>query len=148
MSEGVPDSGKEAGLTELCQEVSTVAKGSTDILVQQTEALTTLAEGVKAIAGFLQGGGLAQILSGYARSQAVKDILGGLATHDGRNALDARVLQQNATEIVAQVEAVFAKYQEKLEEGAAGEERDPEVKDSENAFKIWLDEKRKSEGEA
>lgn len=147
MSEELPDSGKETGLTELCQEVSTVAKGSTDVLVQQTEALTTLAEGVKAIASFLQGGGLAQILSGYARSQAVKDILGGLATHDGRNALDARVLQQNATEIVAQVEAVFAKYQEKLEEGAAGEERDPEVKDSENAFKIWLDEKRKSEGE-
>lgn len=104
-----------------------------ELEARQTEALATLAEATKSIAAFLTGGGLAQLLSGYARSQAVKDILGGLAAHDGRAALDARVLGQNAVEIVHQVEAVFEKYQERLKDP----NRDPEIKDGERDFKEW-----------
>ncbi|OQB10454.1 MAG: hypothetical protein BWY21_00375 [Parcubacteria group bacterium ADurb.Bin216] len=115
-----------------------VVKEQHALQVRQTEALTTLAEGVKAIAEFLSGGGLNAVLSGYARSQAVQSILGGLATNSGRNALDARVLGQNAIEIVEQVEAVFGKYKERLEER---EQRDPELKDGESDFNKWLKER-------
>lgn len=97
-----------------------------EVAIKQTEALSTLATATKQIADFVTGGGLTQVLSGYARSQAVKDILGGLATHDGRNSLDARVLGQNALEITEAVEAVFKKYAERLAEQGA-EPRDPEI---------------------
>lgn len=97
-----------------------------DVAIKQTEALSVLATATKQIADFVTGGGLTQVLSGYARTQAVKDILGGLATHDGRNSLDARGLGQNALEITEAVEAVFKKYAERLAEGKA-EPREPEI---------------------
>lgn len=87
-----------------------------DLILQQAQALTVLATATKQISDFLVGGGLSAMLSGYARSQAVKDILGGLAAHDGRNSLDARVLGQNALEITEAVEAVFKKYAERMAE--------------------------------
>lgn len=95
-----------------------------EIEVQQTKALTSLAQGINQIAAFITGGGLSEVLSGYARSQAVQSILGGLASHDGRNALDARVLGQNAIEITEQIEQVFQKYQSRL---ASKEKRNPVV---------------------
>lgn len=122
----------------ITKEIAIVAQKN-EIEVQQTKALTSLAEGVNAIAAFLTRGGLTDVLSGYARSQAVKDILGGLAAHDGRNALDSRVLGQNAIEIVHQVEAVFEKYGERLKEKG---KRDPELHDGEAEFKEF-EEKQK-----
>lgn len=92
------------------------ATTSHDLATKQTEALTVLATATNQIANFITGGGLSALLSGYARSQAVKDILGGLAAHDGRNSLDARVLGQNALEITEAVEAVFKKYAERMAE--------------------------------
>ena len=105
-----------------------------ELQVAEVKALTTHAESVKEISTFLNGGGLANILSGYARSQAVKDILGGLAAHDGRKALDARLLDQNALEIVSQVEKVFEKYGQKLE--SKGKE-DPDLHNAENDYVKW-----------
>lgn len=114
-------------LTEIEQKpITLIAKGNRDLEAKQTEALTVLASATKQIADFVTGGGLTAVLSGYARTQAVKDILGGLATHDGRNSLDARVLGQNALEITEAVEAVFKKYAERLAEGKA-EPREPEI---------------------
>jgi hypothetical protein len=116
---------------KMLEEIPEVSK---DLATQQTQALTVLAQSVATIANFLQGGGLTQILNGYAKSQSVKDILGGLAAHDGRNALDARVLGQNAIEIVEQVEKVFDKYHERLQ---SKERRDPEIKDAEKDYAAW-----------
>lgn len=109
-----------------------------EIQIQQAQALSVLAKGVSDIATFLTSGGLTELMSGYARSQAVKDILGGLAAHDGRNALDARVLGQNALEIVEQVEKVFSKYEERL----SSKNRDPELHNAEDAFIKWKEEKK------
>lgn len=111
-----------------------------EIEVAQTEALTTLAQATKEISTFLNGGGLANILSGYARSQAVGGILQGLASHDGRNALDARVIQQNALDMVTQVEKVFEKYGQILE--AKGKE-DPDIHDAENDYVKWANKYKK-----
>lgn len=94
-----------------------------ELTVRNVEALEDLADGVLAISNFVCNGGLTKLLSGYARTQAVKDILGGLAAHSGRSALDGRTLGQNALEIVEQVEAVFRKYDQRLKETG----RDPEV---------------------
>ena len=101
--------------------------------LEQTKALASLAQAATQISNFLTNGGLANILSGYARSQAVKDILGGLATHDGRNALDARLLDQTALEIVTQVEKVFEKYKSKLEE----KNTDLDLHNAENDYNTW-----------
>lgn len=104
------------------------------IEVEQTKALTSLATSMNQIASFITQGGLVELMSGMARANAVKDILGGLATHDGRAALDARVLPQNALEIVAQVEQVFKKYEEKL---SSKERVDDTVHDAENDYMKW-----------
>ena len=109
---------------------------------KETEALTVLASSVNALASFVTQGGLTQVLSGYARSQAVKEILGGLAAHDGRDALDARVLKQNAVEIVSQVEAVFDKYKEKVMDKSP---QDPDIHDGEATFKAWIQDKETNE---
>jgi hypothetical protein len=104
---------------------------------KQAESLDLLAKSVNQIAQFLSGGGLTELLSGYARSQAVKEILGGLATHDGRAALDARFLGQNAIDIVTQVEKVFEKYQQKLTDSNI----DPQIKDAEADYKKFTSKK-------
>lgn len=105
-------------LTEVIQKTLVVSKEqqSHELVLQQAQALTALASATKQISDFITGGGLSAVLSGYARSQAVKDILGGLAAHAGRSSLDARVLGQNALEITEAVEAVFKKYAERLAE--------------------------------
>ena len=103
-------------------------------VIEQAKALTTIADSLSQIANFLSGGGLTKVLSGYARTQMVKEILGGLACHDGRGSLDARVMEQNATEIVHHVEAVFAKFDEKL----SAPKEDPELHDSESQYNDWL----------
>lgn len=121
-----------SSLVEVEQKPLTlVTKENRDLQAKQTEALTVLASATRQIADFLTGGGLNQLLSGYARSQAVKDILGGLAAHDGRNSLDARVLGQNALEITEAVEAVYKKYAERLAEKA----RDPEIHAPQEEYK-------------
>lgn len=119
----------------------TVSNPVTELQVKEVEALATLASSVKEISTFLNGGGLATILSGYARSQAVKDILGGLAAHDGRKALDARVLEQNALDISKHVEAVFEKYAKILE---AKGKQDPDLHDAENDYVRWANKQKKN----
>lgn len=110
--------------------------------IPESRALTQLATSINQIATFLTGGGLQQALSMYARSQAVKDILGGLASHEGRKSLDARVLSQNAVEIVEAIEQIFAKYDEKLKAKASGEKRDSKIADSELQYNDWLEKKK------
>ena len=109
------------------------------VALRQAEALAVLSSAVSDIAAFLTKGGLVEVLSGYARSQAVKDILGGLAAHDGRQALNAQTMDQNALEIVHQVEKVFAKYQEKL----TIPKGDPDLHNAEENFRQWLNNNKK-----
>ena len=122
-------------------EVEAKADPKYELEIKQAQSLAILAKGVNDIAAFITSGGLTEMLRGYAQSQAVTNILGGLASHDGRNALDARVMGQNATEIVTQVTAVWDKFQERMEEKQSGEPRDPEIKNSEDDFRKWVESK-------
>lgn len=124
MTDEYDDIPENALISSNRQELELPGESKHELTVRNIEALEDLADGVCAISNFICNGGLTQVLSGYARTQAVKDILGGLAAHDGRKALDARVLPQNALEIVEQVEAVFRKYTERAQES----NRDPEIK--------------------
>lgn len=94
-----------------------------EIELQQAQALSALAEGVASIAGFLRNGGLREALAAHTKGQIISDILGGLASHDGRKSLDARTIKQNSLEIVETVEAVFNKMHERLQD----RNRDPEI---------------------
>lgn len=118
-------------------KTSNLPKLADEVSIAQTEALAKLADSVNSLSEFVTGGGLSTLLSSYARTQAVQAILGGLASHDGRNSLDARVLGQNAIEAVTAIEAMFTRFQEVMEAKAKGEERDSEIHDAETSFKTW-----------
>lgn len=93
--------------------------------VQQTQALTQLAEGVTSIATFLNGGGLMQLVQHKMAGDIMASITGGLAAKDGRNALDARTIKQNSLEVVELIMTMFNKMGERLKDQA----RDPEIKE-------------------
>lgn len=96
-----------------------------EIQTKQTEALTTLAESVKGIANFLNEGGLQKIIAANARGQIAQAVLGGLAAHDGRKALDAQTIKQNSLELVEIIESFMNKMHERLQD----KNRDPEIKE-------------------
>lgn len=96
-----------------------------EIEIKQTEALTTLAKGIGEISTFLTGGGLQAIINAQTKGSIMQSILGGLASHDGRKALDAQTIKQNSLEIVEMIESVFNKMHERLQD----KNRDPEIKE-------------------
>ena len=120
-------------------EIVTVKKGTDEVQVRQTQALEVIGKSLSQITEFVSGGGLANLMSMHLRGQAVQQMLGGLTTHSGRDGLDARTIEQNALEIVSQVEAVFKKYQETL---ASKDKVDPDIHDGEDEFKKWADKQR------
>ncbi len=102
----------------------------------QTKALESLATSVNALTSFLTGGGLAQVLTGYAKTQSVAGILSGLVAKDGRSGLDPRVMNQNAIEVSTFIETVFDHYSKRLKDK---HERDPEIKDAEADFNSFTE---------
>lgn len=128
-------------LPSLFKKKEVLVAKENEVAVAQTQALDKLASSVCSIAEFLNNGGLQKTLGEYAKAQIAKDIMGGLAAHDGRNALDARFIKQNAVEIIHTIEAVFDKAKERADEKRRGVERDREVHDAESEFKKW-DEKK------
>ena len=99
--------------------------------IAQSQALQSLAKSMDVIATFVTQGGLTEVLQGYAKTNSVSTLLGGLTANAGRNGLDARFIQQNAIEITHVVEAVFDKY---IQHMAEKTQRDPELKDAEKDF--------------
>lgn len=101
------------------------AKHENSLQVKQTEALTQLAQGVTAIATFLNGEGLKQVIQTKMTGDIMASITGGLAAKEGRNSLDARTIKQNSLEIVELIQSMFTKMGERLKET----NRDPELKE-------------------
>lgn len=126
-------------LIPLNQQAVALQNQSNEIAIKEREvqALETLASSISRISQFINGPGLGSALSLYARTNSISGILSGLAAHDGRNALDARVLGQNSIEIVEQISLAFDKLQEKLEAKMKGEIRDPDIHDPEVDYKKW-----------
>lgn len=76
---------------------------------RQVAAQEQTAQALTSIATFLSGVTLKDILQHQAVNGAVHQILGGLAAKDGRNALDARTMKQNAVDIAYLIEQVLGK---------------------------------------
>jgi hypothetical protein len=131
--EGEGDSAGELVASHLKPQVL----NANEVAIAQTQALTSLATSFNAIAVFITNGGLAEVLNEVAKSKAAGDILGGLAAHDGRNSLDARVLKQNALEITHAIEHAHDKFAEIAAAKKRGEERDPDIHDAEADLKRW-----------
>lgn len=113
-----------------------VANDTKELQVKQADALCQIGQALAGISQFVNGGGLANLLSVHVRTQALQQMLGGLTQHAGRDGLDARTVEQNAVEIVAHVEAVFKKFQENL---ASKNKVDPDMHDAEKDFKKWTE---------
>lgn len=105
-------------------------------------SLAKLASSTEVIANFIAGGGLVQVMQGYARAQSVSSILNGLVAKEGRAGLDPRVMKQNAIETAQMVETFFDVYSKKLKDLASGQ-YDPELKDADKDFNSF--EKNKEE---
>lgn len=99
--------------------------------LKEAEALVTLSQAVKSLTAFVTEGGLQAVVAAHTKGSIISQILGGLAAKDGRNALDARVIKQNAIEIAESVVQVFSKMHERMQDS----ERDPEIKDAEKDLK-------------
>lgn len=106
------------------------------VVAEQTKALTTISESLKQLSDFVSKGGLTELVKGYTQTQIAQGVLQGLASHDGRNALDARFIKQNALEIVHAIEAVFDKAKERNE---TKDSLDSEIKNAEDAYSVWKD---------
>lgn len=114
-----------------------VKPNTSELVVQeQTKALVSIGESLKQLSNFVSNGGLTELVKGYTQTQIAQGVLQGLASHDGRNALDARYLKQNAIEIVHAIEAVFDKAKERTE-AASDKKLDPELKNAEDAYQNW-----------
>lgn len=122
------------GQAPIVREGSLTREELADIEIAKTQSLAKLADAVSDIACFLNNGGLSTLLQGYARANSINGILQGLAAHDGRNALDARVLSQNSLEIVEQIQRAYAKMHERVTEK---EPRDPEIHDAQKGYDEW-----------
>lgn len=129
------------------REVTACELDAQAIAIRQSASLEVLSNALRDIATFITQGGLTEVLSGFQRSAGANAILGGLAAHDGRDALDARVLGQNAIEINKQVEKVFDKFHEALESRRRGEIHDPEIHDGESDFAAWVKKQKEKQGE-
>lgn len=105
---------------------------------QVTAAISTaVSEGIsKALIAVISSPEVSQFVDGLTRSRAITDIWQGLATHDGRNALDARVLQQNAIEITHAIEAAMDHTQNRLREKGK-ELHDSDIHNAEKEYEEW-----------
>lgn len=111
---------------------------------KQTQALEKIGDGINAIATFLNSGGLTQLAQSMSLASGANSLLNGLTAHAGRNGLDARTLQQNATEIAEAVLLVHNKFKERLEAMSKGEVRSPDIQDSEADYKKWKESEHKT----
>lgn len=114
---------EEGNVTLKLPQVNVIDAPAT-IPERQVLAAEQTANALTLIASFLQQGGLDRAVNTLVKGNGIAGILSGLAHHDGRNALDARMLKQNALEIVEQLELVFNKYNERLSSQA---KRNPDI---------------------
>jgi len=116
--------------------------GQLVVMQEVSQALTTIATWLTSPDGLSKL--LAQHVEATARTGAIKEILGGLAAHDGRNALDARVMTQNAVEVFHHVEAMMDKMKEGLKAKNSETTRDPELHDGESDYQKWKEKQNES----
>lgn len=93
-----------------------VHSSPTTLQQQQTESQVIIAEAMTAIAQAISAlpRAIENAVQTLVKGNGVNGILAGLAQHDGRKSLDARVMDQNALEIVEQLEKVFKKYNQRM----------------------------------
>jgi hypothetical protein len=100
---------------------------------REVVALETAAAALTGISNFLSGITLKEVIQHQAVHGSIREILGGLATKDGRNALDARTMNQNAIDMAYLIEKVLGKVSSHAlsRTGAT-----PEVKDGEELMGV------------
>jgi hypothetical protein len=100
---------------------------------REVVALETAATALMGISNFLSGITLKEVIQHQAVHGSIREILGGLATKDGRGALDARTMNQNAIDMAYLIEKVLGKVSSHAlsRTGAT-----PEVKDGEKLMGV------------
>lgn len=109
---------------------------STEFPAQTSIALASIATSLSSISNFLAGSNLPQLLAQMSIANGVNGMLAGLVQAEGRMGLDARTVQQNATEIAHIIEKTITKVQDHLKAShdkdlSGAPVRDPEIKNAE-----------------
>lgn len=100
---------------------------------REVVALETAATALMGISNFLSGITLKEVIQHQAVHGSIREILGGLATKDGRNALDARTMNQNAIDMAYLIEKVLGKV---TSHALSRTGATPEVKDGEELMGV------------
>ena len=101
---------------------------------EQAKALTSISKSLSQLTNFITTGGLTELLAAQATHNAISGVMQGLAAHDGRQALDARVMAQNGLEIAKHIDAAVETALRLKKEKEKGD-HDPEIHDAEADFK-------------
>lgn len=103
-------------MPELCVSDSNLPAGnsislspSLNLKEREVVALEAQSKALTSISNFLSGITLKDVLQHTAVHSAASALLGGLTSNDGRQALDARTMKQNAIDISYLLEAVLSK---------------------------------------
>jgi hypothetical protein len=93
----------------------------------QTHALTSISQSLSLLANFVTSNALQNTVQSVVRANGALGLLGAIFQKDG---FDVRRIKQYGIEVTEVVEALLAKYTEKLKDRS----RDPEIHDAEDAF--------------
>lgn len=119
-------------------ELELIESGATPVEACHIAALHLISNSFCTLTSWFTTGGLTEILTGTAKAKGVSDMLAALLQHDGRNALDARHVEQNAIEITHHLEAVFDKLVSHLKDKNEGK-LDPDLHNAEEEFRKFKD---------
>lgn len=102
------------------------------------QALVNIGDGMRAIATFLGGSTLPQVVESAALLGAMGQVIGGLTSNAGRQGLDARAINQDSIDATHKIISLFDKLKGTLEAKKNGEFQ--EHVDPEERFKQWVKE--------
>lgn len=123
------------------QELEIAVKQADELVVAQREVAVQqqrVAEALSRIADALSPAALNETLTGFAKAQAVGQIVSAMIGATSKNGLDARNYGRIEVETAHLLSNVFSKVMDHLSARGKGEV-DPETRDAEKNFTAWLE---------
>lgn len=106
------------------------------IPAEAVTALVSIASSLESISTFLGGQTLPNVLKSYSIMQCIGQVLNGLTANGGREGLDARTIDQDATDATHRILKAFSHLEESIEARRNGE-HSGEVLDAQAEFEKW-----------
>lgn len=126
----------DKSLVPVSEHVPTVAQAAPPLPLEVKQTLLTINKACDAIAHFFGNTTLPEVMESRAIMGSIETMLGGLVTHAGREGLDARVINQNATEVAHVIEKTFERVKSHVQARRSGE-HSGDTLDAEGDYEKW-----------